>query len=236
MSAGVEAFRGAYADAFREYRLDAGESTLRAAYEVGRQAVGQGLSVLDMALVHHDAMLSQLSECEGAAQLVRQAGEFFLESLAAYEMVQRGFTEARDAALLERRQADMLRRLSSFLADASLAVDASDSLQEMLQIVAEQARELVGASGCVATVGLGGEGETFEAASYWQAGPNPAGDTPHHRGRLTAPFTALDGRALGSLRLFDKQGGPFTAVDEAILIHLAQMVSAAVERARHYRD
>ena len=86
--------------------------------------------------------------------MTRAAGDFFLESLSSFEMVQRGFREAREAARLERRQTEMSRQLSSFLADASLALDASDSLEEMLRLVAEQARELVGADCCVATVAL----------------------------------------------------------------------------------
>ena len=58
-------------------------------------------------------------------------------------MVQRGYRAAREAARAERRQTEMSRQLSAFLADASLALDASDSLEEMLRLVAEQARELV---------------------------------------------------------------------------------------------
>ena len=75
-------------------------------------------------------------------------------------MVQRGFAEAREAARLERRQTEMSRQLSTFLADASLALDASDSLEEMLRLVAEQARELVGADCCVATVAVDGQPRT----------------------------------------------------------------------------
>ena len=63
-------------------------------------------------------------------------------------MVQRGIREVHEAAALERRQADLLRQLSNFLADASLALGASDSLEEMLQLVAEQARELTRAETC----------------------------------------------------------------------------------------
>ena len=89
--------------------------------------------------------------------MARAAGEFFLESLSSFEMVQRGFREAQEAARLERRQKEMSRQLSTFLADASLALDASDSLEEMLQLVAEQARELVGAECCVVTVATDGQ-------------------------------------------------------------------------------
>lgn len=238
MNAAIDAFRVSYAHAFRDYLFDAGERTLRVAYELGRQAVAHELSVLELALVHHDVLISALRERDArdAAQLARGAGDFFLESLSAYEMVQRGFRDSREAALVERRQADVLRRLSSFLADASLALDASHSLEEMLKLVAEQARELLGASGCVATVAPDGDGETFEVASYSSSEPIAAADGAGPSGdQLAAPLTALDGRPLGSLQLFDKQAGDFTAVDEAVLVHLAQMASAAVERARHYR-
>ena len=60
------------------------------------------------------------------------------------------FVEERERMIREqqaaiRQRADMLHRLSTFLADASLALDAPGSLEEILQLVAEHARELVGA-------------------------------------------------------------------------------------------
>ena len=172
----------------------------------------------------------------------------------------------------------MLRRLSSFLADASLALTASDSIQEMLQLVAEQARELTGANCCFAAVTLPSRQGTIAAASYsetdvrWApflestfvstmgplarppggfvrpgrppvadhpagrsltAGPNPVGSI---RGWLAAPLTALDGRELGSIHVIDKDGADFSELDEAVLVHLAQMASAAVERAQLYEE
>ena len=129
------------------------------AYELGREAVGRRLSVLDLAVAHQEALLSALaaaSSPEESQGVAGAAGDFFLESLSSFEMVQRGFAEARRTARLERRQNEMSRRLSAFLADASLALDASDSLEEMLRLVAEQARELVGADCCVADGGRRG--------------------------------------------------------------------------------
>ena len=82
------------------------------------------------------------------------AGDFFLESLSSFEMVQRGFKDAQQAFLVQRRQTDLSRRLSTFLTDASLALDSSASLEEMLRLVTEQARELVDAECCLATVSL----------------------------------------------------------------------------------
>ena len=54
-------------------------------------------------------------------------------------------------------------------------------------------------------------------------------------GWLAASLTALDGSELGAIQLFDRQGPGFTVDDEAALVHLAQMTSAAVERARLYQ-
>ena len=154
---GARRSRAAYASALGDYLRDPGERSLRVAYELGREAVSRQLSVLDLAVAHQEALLSALAGASGSAEtqdVTRAAGDFFLESLSSFEMVQRGFREAREAARLERRQTEMSRQLSTFLADASLALDASDSLEEMLRLVAEQARELVGADCCVATVAM----------------------------------------------------------------------------------
>jgi hypothetical protein len=161
-------FDAEYLDAFRDYLRDPREATLRAAYELGRDAVQRELTLLDLALAHHDALASELAgegEPEGHEQLVRAAGAFFLESITSFDMVQRGFREARNTALLEQRHGQILRQLSEFLADASLALDASDSLAEMLRLVAEQARELIPADCCLVAT-RGDQDAPVRAASY----------------------------------------------------------------------
>ncbi len=273
---GAAPFRAEYAAALGDYLLDRSERSLRVAYELGRVAVRRQLSVLDLAVAHQEALQSALAGASSSAEsrdVTGSAGDFFLESLSSFEMVQRGFREAREAASLERRQTEMSRQLSTFLADASLALDASDSLEEMLQLVAEQARELVGADCCVATVALDRQPRSAEAVSYahadrrWTAfvqwldlvaiyrviregggsvrmsGEQIALQSPFSlgeddrplRGWLAASLTALDGSELGAIQLFDKHQGGFSGDDEAALVHLAQMASAAVERARLYR-
>jgi hypothetical protein len=271
-------FRSAYAHALADYLRAPSERLLRVAYELGRQAVSRQLSVLDLAVAHQEALLSALGETSSSAMMrhvTRAAGDFFLESMSSFEMVQRGLAETRDAARHERRQTEMARQLSTFLADASLTLDGSGSLDEMLQLVAEQARELVNAECCVATVAMDGQPRAAEAASYgeddrrWTAfvqwldlfaiyrfihqregSVRLAGeeitrvagfltrprDLPLH-GWVAASLNTLDGSELGAIQLFDKQGGgSFTGDDEAALIHLAQMASATVERARPYQD
>lgn len=274
---GVVAFRAAYASALADYLGDPSEGSLRIAYELGREAVSRRLSMLELAVAHQEAFVSALAGGSHSAEtqeVTRAAGDFFLESLSSFEMVQRGFQEAQEAARLERRNTEMSRQLSTFLADASLALDASESLEEVLRLVAEQARELVDAECCLATVAVAGQPRTAEAVSYSQADRRwtgfvqwldlfaiyrvirlgggsvriaderlaalPAfrtavGNRPLH-GWLAASLTALDGSELGAIQLFDKQDGSFTESDEAVLIHLAQMASAAVERARLYQE
>jgi hypothetical protein len=243
-------FRAAYQSALADHLANRGETGLRAAYELGRDAVERRLGVLDLAAVHHEGLIAILrgrSDSGEIEEITQAAADFFLESLSAFEMIQRGYGEAREAALLERRHAEMLRRLSSLLADASLALGASDSLEEMLQLVAEQARELTNAKYCRATAAFPTGGGTIEAASYAEAvdAPPPAlpaaagltgeDDDRAPRTRLSAPLTALDGREFGSIELVDKIQSDFTELDEAVLVHLAQMAAAALERAGLYR-
>jgi hypothetical protein len=92
----VERFRRDYAPAFLRYLSEGGEPGRRAAYELGRRAISERLSILDLARIHHIVLLEVLKthrtphELEDIAQA---ASEFFVEALAVFEMTQRGFTE-----------------------------------------------------------------------------------------------------------------------------------------------
>jgi hypothetical protein len=257
MNAPFEQFRAAYGAALLRYVAGGTETDLRTAYELGREAVVRELSALDLTLAHHDALLDALREANADVEhVMRAAAAFVLESLAAFEMVRRGFGEAREAALLERRHAAMLRRLSSFLADVSLALATPDPLEEMLQLVAEQARELVGCDWCRVSIAVGPDdvreaisaSEPDEGTGGWAPARDPHADVRRpdfvlsspeggtlRDGSFAAALTALDGRAIGSIELAHKREGDFGGADEAVLAHLAQMVSAAVERTWLYQ-
>ena len=91
-----ERFRRDYAPAFLQYLSERGEPGRRAAYELGRRAISEHLSILDLARIHHTVLLDVLKthrspqELEGIAEA---ASEFFVEALAVFEMTHRGFTE-----------------------------------------------------------------------------------------------------------------------------------------------
>lgn len=279
MTTKLQTFVRRYREGFDAYLHDRDERALNVAYELGRAAVGQELSVLDLASAHQDLLLDHLhSDPDGQSyeEVIRAAGDFFLEAVSAFDVVTRALQDVRQTAVAERRNANVLRHLSAFLADASLALDASESLNEVLQLVAEHGRELTGAETCAVRLTIDDTTPTIDAfasdqhdrgleshvddlTSLYRALEPPNGslrmtgaDLDHHRqahalteprdpatwkptGWLAAPLTALDGRYLGLIQAFDKQSGDFSELDEAILVQLAQMASAAVERAQLYR-
>jgi hypothetical protein len=227
MSAIAQTFQAGYEAAFRAFIDTRDERERHVAYELGREAVAGDLTVLDLALVHHEALAAGLAEREDAGDVTAAARDFFLEALSAFEMAHRVYRDGRERAVLERRQAALLRQLSNFLADSSLALGASDSLEEMLQLVVEQARELVGADRCL--VLLESRGHNIRAVSEAET------QAPAPPRSIAADLTTLDGRTLGRIEVAGKTDGDFTAFDEAVLNQLAQMASAAVERRALYR-
>ncbi len=82
-----------YRAAFLRYLPRREEAALHRGYELGRSAVANGLSILDLAQVHHDVFLEVLRDTPGEdlTQVATAASEFFLEVLATYDMAQRGF-------------------------------------------------------------------------------------------------------------------------------------------------
>jgi hypothetical protein len=136
-------FRRDYAPAFLQYLSEEGEGGLRAAYELGRRAMAGGLSMLDLAEVHHAELLGVLRSVRTPAELDQAAvaaSRFFVELLATFEMAQRGFAELRQAAggqvelqratgiLMERdglAAEPALERLRGLAAEAGLAVEGA---------------------------------------------------------------------------------------------------------------
>jgi GAF domain-containing protein len=258
-------FRSEYVPALREHVLRGDETTLRHGYELGRTAVAEGVSALDLAAIHHDALEASLAATspERMSEVITAAAAFFQEILSAFEMIHRGYREAAAAATAERRHAAMLRQLSSFLGDVSLSARHTDAATEVLHLVAEHARELTDAM--YSTVGWSAGGEEFRATSRDPDLPAATDANvlerlarvgwalPSRVSRaewpqqpalsrvgmvvsvLSVPIVALDGRPVGLLQLMDKRNGDFTDADEAVAVHLADMTAAALERAELYR-
>jgi Phosphoserine phosphatase RsbU, N-terminal domain len=84
-----------YRAAFLRYLPRREESALTSGYELGRRAVTSGISILDLARIHHEILLDVLNDTrpEEIADLAAAASEFLVEVLATYDMTQRGLLE-----------------------------------------------------------------------------------------------------------------------------------------------
>lgn len=151
-SAGPAVLSEGYAAALHLYLRSAGELTLSRGYEIGRQALSDGLGVLDMATIHSRALSDAVNDAPTDSERRRvlcAAEGFFAEALAPFEMAQRGF---RDANAVLRQLNDVLEgqakriaytlhdeagRLlaSAHLALAALARDRSPELTKEIQSI-----------------------------------------------------------------------------------------------------
>ncbi len=87
-------FRRDYTPPLLAYLNQPGEPGLHAAYELGRRAMRAELGILTIVRVHHEVLLEVLATARDARQareLTGSASDFLLETLASFEMTQRGF-------------------------------------------------------------------------------------------------------------------------------------------------
>ena len=90
-------FEEEYRTSMREYAAGGGERALGRAYELGRRALTEQKSLVEMASLHHQAVLALVRDAESGKhreELLRASAEFLAECLSPYEMAHRGFQDA----------------------------------------------------------------------------------------------------------------------------------------------
>jgi signal transduction histidine kinase len=90
-------FQAEYAATLREYAMGGGEAVLGRAYELGRRAIAERKSLLELVSVHHRVLkeLFQNSvDRRSQGHLVQISCDFLSECVSPYEMAQRGFQDA----------------------------------------------------------------------------------------------------------------------------------------------
>ena len=94
---GLEDLTRDYRVAFLQYLPRREEAALARGYELGRTAVTEGRSILELARIHHEILLEALRETspDEVGQVATAASEFFLEVLATFDMAQRSFLDQR---------------------------------------------------------------------------------------------------------------------------------------------
>jgi signal transduction histidine kinase len=132
----MDEFANQYATALADYLAGAGETALRRAYELGRQALEYESGVLVVAEAHHKALheilLRKKTKKELAQMISGPAADFYSECLSPFEMAQRGYQESISSLrklneALQRQERD-LRLLLSPMPNLLLTVDDHDCL------------------------------------------------------------------------------------------------------------
>jgi signal transduction histidine kinase len=86
-----------YSSALDSYLTRQDETALRQAYELGREAMTRGTSLVELVLIHQEAFFLSFRKKTNRARVDRLAplgNEFLAEVLSPYEMAHRGFQEA----------------------------------------------------------------------------------------------------------------------------------------------
>jgi len=119
-----------YRAALGEYLSDGSEVTRGQAYDLGRTFLKDGVSLVELATIHHSA-LSKILRSDSSRTTnddLFRAAEFLAESLSSYEMAHRGFQEAVSAL---RRMNEVLeeeiKRIAYSVHDEAVAREAPDS-------------------------------------------------------------------------------------------------------------
>jgi serine phosphatase RsbU (regulator of sigma subunit) len=223
---GAPALADRYAEAFAAYLAVRGERELGAAYDIGREAVSHQLSVLDVAEAHHATLRATLADGRADPDEALAAGADFLrESLSLFESVHRGYHEVQEVARLEHQYVEQLRSL----ADASVAINSSLTVEEILQLTADAARSLIGAAR--ATLAIHTPDRRLRPLTA--TSPPRLAEGVANPARLSVRLSGR-GREMGMLDVVHHEGREFAPRDEAILTQLAQLASVAIANARLY--
>jgi signal transduction histidine kinase len=88
-----------YRAALDRYISDSDEAALGQGYELGRRALAEGKSLMEIATIHHEALRDvflhgQKDIAEFRDKALQASADFLTESLSPYEMAHRGFQEA----------------------------------------------------------------------------------------------------------------------------------------------
>ena len=85
-----------YTPAFLTFLNHPDEEALHSAYELGRAALADDITLLDLIRTHHNVfgdILRTSSNSEDLPDIVNAAADFLVEALAPFEIARRGFLE-----------------------------------------------------------------------------------------------------------------------------------------------
>src|SRR5689334_8238968 len=160
-----EDFHAQYAAALSAHLADNGEDTLAVGHELGRRALAEQISMLEIIENH-----SRLVEGAGAAADASAALQFLLQTLAALDVATRGFIDGTRRYEQQRARADDLADRDEF------RTALVNSLQEGF-FVADATGAVVEINDAFADItGYGSDGLPYAWPHPWMGDDNGAGD------------------------------------------------------------
>ena len=134
---GVPALAARYSEAFTAYLANRGETALGAAYDLGPRG---RRGPAERARPRRRAPRARCAAAQPATTTtLAAAADFLRESLSTFETVHRGYLEVQEVARLEHEYVEQLRAL----ADASVAINLSLTVEAILQLTADAARGIL---------------------------------------------------------------------------------------------
>ena len=120
-----------YAAALESYLDDGSEQALSEAYQFGRKAINDGLSLLDVTTLHHEVLgiVAPRWRVEEQAARLQRASDFLTEALSPFEMALRGWHEV--AARLRQANDELEARVAERTAAHLEAVERLDRAQQI---------------------------------------------------------------------------------------------------------
>jgi serine phosphatase RsbU (regulator of sigma subunit) len=204
--------------ALRHHLEQPGETGLHAAYDLGRRALADGMTLIELVTVHHESRMGLWRE---APVQLADADAFLREALGAYEIAELGFWEAQRSAAIEHERVEVLSRLN----EAHLAVMALPGLSARLTEVCDRALVLV--DGHRVRLELRQPGRGRARGTVVERGDAPGGDDD---GMVRVAVPARTG--VGVLDVWPRPGASFGEADRAVLGQFALLASGAIDDAR----
>jgi anti-anti-sigma factor len=235
----ADRFRHDYEAALDAHLGSRTEAGLSVAYELGRRAVAEGISLLEMASMHLGA--TARVPAGGAAAdsetMAEAATQFLLQAMATFDMAQRGFWEAQERTRVEQRHVTRLQTL----AEASIAVIGRPSLADRCPEIAKQA--LVVAGGGDAAIRFQSEDGLMQSSTSdippavaAAMGEVARGGSPQRTSSwLVVPITGPRAGTAGVIAVWGASDG-LGPLDGAIFAQFAQMASEALHNAQVYEE
>ena len=127
--------RASMTSAMRAFLADGAEAALKDAYELGRDALRDGLGLMELHGAHEAVLVEVLRRPEKSAmvasEIVERAALVYRESAAPFEMAQRGYREANDT----------LQKLNATLEERARELAAADAIVRSNYELIEQQRD-----------------------------------------------------------------------------------------------